>query len=81
MPLANVQTGTGDTPQAWYYGLPPITRLYGTVCVLTTLGTVLGLVNPMLLYMHWPLVIQKAQVKHHKMAPASQLQVTLWTSS
>ena len=36
----------------------------------------LGLVKPMLLYMHWPLVIGKVQVRHRKIAPASPLQIS-----
>lgn len=59
---ANVQQGFGNTPQAWYSSLPPITRLYGTVCVATTLAAVVGLTSPIKLYLSWPLVISKLQV-------------------
>jgi Derlin-2/3 len=61
---ANIHQGFGGTPQAWYASLPPITKLYGTACVATTVATMLGLVSPMQLIMHWPAVIGRLQVLH-----------------
>ena len=59
---ANIQQGFGGSPQAWYASLPPITKLYGTACVATTVATMLGLVSPMQLILHWPAVIGRLQV-------------------
>lgn len=58
----NIHQPAANSPVEWYYSLPPITRLYGTVCVAVTLLSVVGLVNPVQLYLSWPLVFGKLQV-------------------
>jgi Derlin-2/3 len=55
---ANVQQGNQTTPADWYYSLPPISRLYGTAAVATTIATSLGLLDLRSLYLSWPLVLR-----------------------
>ena len=58
----NIHQPAANSPSDWYYSLPPITRLYGTVCVAATLLSVLGLLNPIQLFLSWPLIVGKLQV-------------------
>ena len=62
---ANIHQPAANSPAEWYYSLPPITRLYGTVCVAATVLSLLGLLNPMQLYLSWPLVFGKLQVRQY----------------
>lgn len=58
----NIHQPAANSPSDWYFSLPPITRLYGTVCVAATLLSVLGLLNPIQLFLSWPLIVGKLQV-------------------
>ena len=60
---ANIHQPAANSPAEWYYSLPPITRLYGTVCVAATVLSLLGLLSPVQLYLSWPLVFGKLQVR------------------
>uniref|UniRef100_A0A7S0QTM2 Derlin n=1 Tax=Pyramimonas obovata TaxID=1411642 RepID=A0A7S0QTM2_9CHLO len=51
-----------SSPGEWYAELPPISKLFGTVCVLTTVGVQFQLVNPMLLVLDWGSVLYKFQI-------------------
>jgi len=53
-----------SSPGEWYSSLPPITKLLGTSCVLTTIGMEIGLVDPQLLIINWNLIIYKFQVSN-----------------
>lgn len=50
------------TPQEWYYSIPPVTRTLLTACVVTTCAVSMGMVNPMMLPLIWPLVWNKFQI-------------------
>lgn len=52
-----------DSPQEWYYSLPPVTRTYLTLAVLTTAGISFGLVNPYNIVIVWPAITEKYQVR------------------
>lgn len=58
---ANIHQGGETSPADWYFSLPPITRLYGTAAVGTTLATALGLLDLRSLFVSWPLIL-KGQV-------------------
>ena len=60
---ANIHQPAANSPAEWYHSLPPITKLYGTVCVAATVLSLLGLLNPMQLYLSWPLIFGKLQVR------------------
>jgi len=53
-----------DQPlQQWYFQLPPVTRTYATLAVLTTLACHLDLVNPYRLYFNYRLIfIEKFEI-------------------
>ncbi|KAH9300077.1 hypothetical protein KI387_011660, partial [Taxus chinensis] len=46
----------------WYNSLPPVSKAYGTLCLLTTAGYSLGLVNPTLIYLDYGLVAKRLQI-------------------
>jgi hypothetical protein len=48
--------------EAWYYGLPYVTRFYLSVCFGSTLLSTLGLLNPQSLYLDFDLVWQRFQL-------------------
>lgn len=48
--------------EAWYYGLPQLTRSYLSVCFLFTLLSTLGLLNPLSLYLDFELVWSRFQL-------------------
>jgi Derlin-2/3 len=51
-----------SSPGDWYASLPPISKLFGTSCVMTTVLVTLGLLNPRLLVLNYELVLFKFQV-------------------
>jgi len=51
-----------SSPGEWYAELPPITKLYGTTCVLLTLATQFQLLNPYLLVLDWGAVMHKFEI-------------------
>jgi len=51
-----------NTPEQWYKNLPLLTRIGLTVIFCTTVLAQLEILNPMLLALNWPLVINKLQV-------------------
>lgn len=51
-----------SSPADYYKSLPPVSKAYGTVCFLTTLGYQLGLVNVYLLLMDYEKAFYKFQV-------------------
>lgn len=53
---------SGGSPGDWYNALPPITRLYGTICVCTTIGAQFGLVDLRYIFLSWDLIVRKFQV-------------------
>lgn len=69
----NIHQPAANSPADWYYSLPPITRVYGTVCVAATLLSVLGLLNPYNLFLSWPLVFGKFQVSANSSLPSGNL--------
>ena len=66
----NIHQPAANSPADWYYSLPPITRLYGTVCVAATLLSLLGLLNPYNLFLSWPLIFGKLQVSAYYSLPS-----------
>ncbi|KAG3097497.1 hypothetical protein PI124_g5371 [Phytophthora idaei] len=48
--------------EAWYYGLPYITRFYLSVCFGSTLLSTMGFLNPQSLYLDFDLVWQRFQL-------------------
>ncbi|POM72268.1 Der1-like family [Phytophthora palmivora] len=48
--------------EAWYYGLPYVTRFYLSVCFGSTLLSTLGFLNPQSLYLDFDLVWQRFQL-------------------
>jgi hypothetical protein len=51
------------SPEAWFYGLPPVSRYWFTSAVLLTVGTGLGMVNPSYLIFDLPLLTSRFQVR------------------
>eukprot|EP00929_Paragymnodinium_shiwhaense_P121070 TRINITY_DN93185_c0_g1_i1.p1 TRINITY_DN93185_c0_g1~~TRINITY_DN93185_c0_g1_i1.p1 ORF type:complete len:262 (-),score=65.98 TRINITY_DN93185_c0_g1_i1:122-907(-) len=51
-----------NTPEQWYKSLPTLTRVGLTAIFATTLLCQLEILNPMLISLNWPLVINKLQV-------------------
>lgn len=51
-----------SSPADYYKSLPPVSKAYGTICFLTTLGYQLGLVNVFLLLMDYEKAFLKLQV-------------------
>ncbi|CAB3401480.1 unnamed protein product [Caenorhabditis bovis] len=47
---------------AIYEEMPPVTRAYTTICVLTTLAVQLDFVTPFHLYFNWELVVKQWQI-------------------
>ncbi|RLN93774.1 hypothetical protein BBJ28_00008446 [Nothophytophthora sp. Chile5] len=48
--------------EAWYYGMPQITRFYLSVCFMSTLLGTLGFLNPMSLYLDFDLIWERFQL-------------------
>ncbi|XP_020595105.1 derlin-1 [Phalaenopsis equestris] len=51
-----------SSPGEYYNSLPPVTKAYGTLCLLTTAAFHLGLLNPYYIALHFPLVFSHFQV-------------------
>mmetsp|Transcript_70109 Transcript_70109/g.193953 ORF Transcript_70109/g.193953 Transcript_70109/m.193953 type:complete len:253 (+) Transcript_70109:97-855(+) len=51
-----------NTPEQWYKNLPILTRIGLTVIFGVTVLVQLEILNPMLLSLHWPMIINKLQV-------------------
>lgn len=51
-----------NTPEQWYKNLPPLTRIFLTTIFGVTVLVQLEILNPALLYLNWPMVIEKLQV-------------------
>jgi len=52
----------GNTPEEWYKSLPILTRIGLTLFFCVTVLVQLEILDPMLLFLNWPLVINKLQV-------------------
>jgi len=50
------------SPEDWYKGLPPVTKVYWTAAVLTTVLSSLGALSAMYLYLDFDLVVGKFQI-------------------
>ncbi|RLN54555.1 hypothetical protein BBJ29_003990 [Phytophthora kernoviae] len=48
--------------EAWYYGMPQITRFYLSVCFMSTLLSTLGFLNPQSLYLDFGLIWERFQL-------------------
>mmetsp|Transcript_59070 Transcript_59070/g.101730 ORF Transcript_59070/g.101730 Transcript_59070/m.101730 type:complete len:256 (+) Transcript_59070:76-843(+) len=62
MPPQVGRVGGGDTPQAWFYGLPPITRALFVAVLGSTTGSSLGFINPHSLILDWGLIWNKFEI-------------------
>ena len=51
------------SPEEWYRGLPPLTKVYWSVAVLTTILVSIRAVNPAYLLLDWKLVVGSFQVR------------------
>lgn len=51
-----------NTPEQWYKNLPLLTRIGLTIIFVVTVLVQLQILNPALLYLNWPLIINKLQV-------------------
>eukprot|EP00913_Durusdinium_trenchii_P011924 g11201.t1 len=51
-----------NTPEQWYKNLPILTRIALTAFFVTTVFVQLGFLDPMLIALNWPMVINKLQV-------------------
>ena len=60
MPIA--RPGGGDTPQDWFYSLPPITRALFVSVLGSTTAASFGLLNPGSLGLDWRPVIHKFEI-------------------
>lgn len=50
------------SPEEWYKTLPPLTKIYWSAAVLTTILTSIGVINPMQLYLDMDMVFGKFNV-------------------
>jgi len=50
------------SPEEWYKNLPPVTKVYWTVAVVTTILSSIGAMNAMWLYLDFDLVFKKFQI-------------------
>lgn len=50
------------SPGDFYNDLPPVSKLFGTACVATTVAVQFGILDPGLLILRWPLVFYKFQI-------------------
>ena len=57
-----VQYGPDNSPLAFYWAIPPVTRTMATVLLATKLAMSLGVLPLQFIYLHWPSVIWKLQV-------------------
>lgn len=51
-----------SSPAEYYNSLPPVSKAYGTICFLTTLGFQLKLVNPYLIMLDSEKILQQFQI-------------------
>ncbi|KAG7021903.1 Derlin-1 [Cucurbita argyrosperma subsp. argyrosperma] len=51
-----------SSPAEYYNSLPPISKVYGTLCLLATTAFQLGLLNPNFIVLHFGLVFKRFQV-------------------
>lgn len=51
-----------SSPGEWYQSLPPVSKFWGTACVLTTIAVQMSLVDVRVLYLDWPFVFKKFQI-------------------
>ncbi|XP_059063076.1 derlin-1 [Cryptomeria japonica] len=51
-----------SSPGDWFNSLPPVSKAYGTLCLMTTAGCHMGLVNPKFLYLDYDLVVKHLQI-------------------
>ena len=54
--------GGANTPEQWYYNLPIVTRVGLTIFFSTTLLFQMGVLDPSLIILHWPMIYQKLQL-------------------
>ncbi|GBG65233.1 hypothetical protein CBR_g50024 [Chara braunii] len=51
-----------SSPSDWFKSLPPVTKAYGTILVITGVGAYIGQLDPSLLYLNRYLVFKKFQI-------------------
>lgn len=51
-----------SSPGEWYQSLPPVCKVWGTACVLTTIGVQLSVIDPRSIYLDYPFVFKKFQI-------------------
>lgn len=51
------------SPEEWYKTLPPLTKIYWTAAVATTILTSIGVINPMHLFLDMDMVVGKFNVR------------------
>jgi len=51
-----------NTPEAWYKNLPILTKVWFTAAVAVTVLMTVGVLNPMVILLHWPTIWSKLQV-------------------
>lgn len=54
---------SGNSPQEWFYSLPPITRGYMVLALMSTIAMKLGFVDPTNLQFAWPLTWRGFEVR------------------
>ncbi|DBA00351.1 TPA: hypothetical protein N0F65_000536, partial [Lagenidium giganteum] len=62
VPRSTAPGAMAQTLEGWYYGMPPITRFYLTMCFLTTALSSLGFVTPRSFYLDFDLVWERFQI-------------------
>mmetsp|Transcript_38064 Transcript_38064/g.72966 ORF Transcript_38064/g.72966 Transcript_38064/m.72966 type:complete len:244 (-) Transcript_38064:345-1076(-) len=50
------------SPGDWYADLPPISKIFGTSCVLVTVAVATGIANPAVFILDWGMVLYKFQI-------------------
>lgn len=51
-----------SSPAEYYNSLPPVSKAYATLCLLTTTAYQLGLINPYYIYLDYNLVVKQLQI-------------------
>lgn len=62
MPPQVGRVGGGDSPQDWFYSLPPVTRTLFVGVLSLTCGTSFGILNPANLALLWDPIIHKFEI-------------------
>eukprot|EP00249_Psilotum_nudum_P015086 c25159_g1_i3 orf=502-1227(-) len=51
-----------SSPAEYYNSLPPVSKAFGTLCLMTTVGFHLRLINPFLIMMNYDLIFRQFQI-------------------